>query len=312
MRTGRCDELRRGRGDDGASAAASCSALARERGHPARRRRHAPVEPLAGPADHRHAALPPQRRAAPLRRLAQQHLRPPRPRRHPRRRPRDRRLQRAAQLPARAARALGQLAVRRGGRTRASTRPGRRSSRACSRAAASPTPTTAGRASRTTSRSSTGRARSPSTRSSGGACGRTSPTRRSRSGSATPSPTSPRRRASPRSPTRSPPAAPARIDEGEPLPDLPNRLLEENLWRAIRYGLSGELIDFDRGEPVPARARLEQLIEWVAPVAEEIGAAPFLAVPGRERRRAPARALARGRDAARRSTPSRSRRERIG
>ena len=68
-------------------------------------------------------------------------------------------------------------------------------------------------------------------------------------------------------------------DEGEPLPDLPHRLLEENLWRAIRYGLPGELIDFDRGEPVPARARLETLIEWVAPVAEETGAAPFLAVP---------------------------------
>jgi len=68
-------------------------------------------------------------------------------------------------------------------------------------------------------------------------------------------------------------------DEGEPLPDLPHRLLEENLWRAIRWGLSGELIDFDRGEPVPARARIEALIEWVAPVAEETGAAPFLTVP---------------------------------
>src|SRR5215218_3025307 len=71
------------------------------------------------------------------------------------------------------------------------------------------------------------------------------------------------------------------LDEGERLPDLPHRLLEENLWRAIRYGLSGELIDFDRGEPVPARARLEQLLEWVAPVADEIGAAPFLVVPER-------------------------------
>ena len=69
------------------------------------------------------------------------------------------------------------------------------------------------------------------------------------------------------------------LDEGEPLPNLPNRLLEENLWRAIRYGLPGELIDFERGETVPARARIEQLIEWVAPVAGEIGAAPFLAVP---------------------------------
>ena len=69
------------------------------------------------------------------------------------------------------------------------------------------------------------------------------------------------------------------LDEGERLPDVPRRLLEENLWRAIRHGLAGELIDFERGESVPARARLEQLVDWVAPVADEIGVAPFLAVP---------------------------------
>src|SRR5215471_12175861 len=71
------------------------------------------------------------------------------------------------------------------------------------------------------------------------------------------------------------------LDEGEPLPDLPHRLVEENLWRAIRHGLSGELIDFERGEPVPARTRLEQLAEWVRPVAEELGAAEWLAIPER-------------------------------
>jgi carboxylate-amine ligase len=69
------------------------------------------------------------------------------------------------------------------------------------------------------------------------------------------------------------------IDEGEPLPSLPPRLIEENMWRAIRYGLSGELIDFDTSEVVPARARIERLVEWVAPAAEEIGAAPYLVVP---------------------------------
>jgi glutamate---cysteine ligase / carboxylate-amine ligase len=68
-------------------------------------------------------------------------------------------------------------------------------------------------------------------------------------------------------------------DEGEPLADLPPRLIEENFWRAIRYGLSGELIDLDRGDVVPARARLERLLEWAWPVAEEIGAAPWLAIP---------------------------------
>ncbi|MGZ4289493.1 MAG: carboxylate-amine ligase [Gaiellaceae bacterium] len=71
------------------------------------------------------------------------------------------------------------------------------------------------------------------------------------------------------------------LDEGETLPDLPNRLVEENLWRAIRHGLSGELIDFASGRPVAARERLEQLVEWVRPVAEELGAADWLSVPER-------------------------------
>jgi carboxylate-amine ligase len=69
------------------------------------------------------------------------------------------------------------------------------------------------------------------------------------------------------------------LDEGEPLPNLPHRLIEENMWRAIRYGLTGKMIDFERGDVVLARARIEALIEWVTPVAEEIGAAPYLLVP---------------------------------
>ena len=70
-------------------------------------------------------------------------------------------------------------------------------------------------------------------------------------------------------------------DEGRPVEPLPHRLIEENFWRAIRWGLPGELLDFDRGEPIPARQRLEELVEWVLPVAEEIGAAPYLAIPER-------------------------------
>jgi glutamate---cysteine ligase / carboxylate-amine ligase len=71
------------------------------------------------------------------------------------------------------------------------------------------------------------------------------------------------------------------LDEGETLPDLPHRLVEENLWRAIRHGLSGELIDFASGESIAARERLERLLEWVRPVAEELGAADWLSVPER-------------------------------
>ena len=69
------------------------------------------------------------------------------------------------------------------------------------------------------------------------------------------------------------------LDEGEPVPLPPNRMIEENTWRAIRYGLSGELIDLQTLRVRPARAALEELVEWVLPVAEELGAAPFLAVP---------------------------------
>ena len=69
------------------------------------------------------------------------------------------------------------------------------------------------------------------------------------------------------------------IDEREPLPDFQHRLIEENLWRAIRYGLSGELIDLASGDVRPARAHLEELVEWVLPVAEELGCADYLAIP---------------------------------
>ncbi|MGA9761899.1 MAG: YbdK family carboxylate-amine ligase [Gaiellaceae bacterium] len=69
------------------------------------------------------------------------------------------------------------------------------------------------------------------------------------------------------------------IDEGEPLVVQPHRMIEENLWRAIRWGLSGEMIDLRNGAVRSTRAAVEELIEWVMPVAEELGSAPFLAVP---------------------------------
>jgi carboxylate-amine ligase len=69
------------------------------------------------------------------------------------------------------------------------------------------------------------------------------------------------------------------VDEGEPLPDYPHRLIEENFWRAIRYGLSGELIDLTSGEVRPAREHIERLVEWVLPAAEELGCAGALAIP---------------------------------
>ncbi len=60
-------------------------------------------------------------------------------------------------------------------------------------------------------------------------------------------------------------------DEGVPAADLPNRLIEENLWRALRYGLDGDLLDYERLETYPAAAALDRLLEWTAPVRRELG-----------------------------------------
>ncbi len=61
------------------------------------------------------------------------------------------------------------------------------------------------------------------------------------------------------------------VDEGVPHSEHPPRLIEENLWRATRYGLDGRLIDFDRGEEYPARAAIERLAAWTEPMRAELG-----------------------------------------
>lgn len=50
-----------------------------------------------------------------------------------------------------------------------------------------------------------------------------------------------------------------------------NFLVAENLWRAQRYGLRGELIDFSRGELVPVSELVEEIIDRVRPDAEALG-----------------------------------------
>jgi len=56
--------------------------------------------------------------------------------------------------------------------------------------------------------------------------------------------------------------------DGAPLRD---REIEENLWRAIRHGMSGRLIDFRRGEEIEATAALEQLLAWTEPARTQLG-----------------------------------------
>jgi glutamate---cysteine ligase / carboxylate-amine ligase len=58
--------------------------------------------------------------------------------------------------------------------------------------------------------------------------------------------------------------------EGAGVP-LADREIEENLWRAIRYGLSGKLIDFRRGVEVEAREALDSVLAWVEPARSQLG-----------------------------------------
>jgi len=61
------------------------------------------------------------------------------------------------------------------------------------------------------------------------------------------------------------------VDEGVPFEDPAPRLIEENMWRAIRFGLDGKLIDLACAQEYPARAVIERLGEWTAPIRAELG-----------------------------------------
>ncbi len=67
------------------------------------------------------------------------------------------------------------------------------------------------------------------------------------------------------------------IDDGEPLADLRGRHIEENMWRAIRWGMSGELIDYERGmASVPAAERIQAQLADAAPEVASLGLEPYL------------------------------------
>lgn len=52
----------------------------------------------------------------------------------------------------------------------------------------------------------------------------------------------------------------------------PGTLIEENKWRAVRYGLDGNLIDLGKERELPARELIRELIEWfVDDVLDELG-----------------------------------------
>jgi carboxylate-amine ligase len=61
------------------------------------------------------------------------------------------------------------------------------------------------------------------------------------------------------------------IDTAVPFQAQPARMIEENMWRAIRFGLDGELLDLESLEPYPARGVVDRLLAWTEPVRSELG-----------------------------------------
>jgi carboxylate-amine ligase len=82
------------------------------------------------------------------------------------------------------------------------------------------------------------------------------------------------------------------VDDGVPFEDPAPRFVEENFWRAIRYGLDGRLIDLERREEFPAAEVADRLLAWTAPARAQLGIEPALPEEnGAQRQR---RALERG------------------
>jgi carboxylate-amine ligase len=48
-------------------------------------------------------------------------------------------------------------------------------------------------------------------------------------------------------------------------------LIQENKWRAVRYGLEGKLIDFGKNKEVPVKDLIRELLEFVDDVVDDLG-----------------------------------------
>ena len=65
-------------------------------------------------------------------------------------------------------------------------------------------------------------------------------------------------------------------DDGALPEPVRGRYIEENMWRAIRHGMQGRMIDFEKREEFDARAIPERLLAWTAPARAHMGIDPAL------------------------------------
>lgn len=61
------------------------------------------------------------------------------------------------------------------------------------------------------------------------------------------------------------------VDSGMTSEDLPGYLVEENFWRAIRYGLDGKMADFSAQSEYAGTEIFDRLATWAEPAACELG-----------------------------------------
>src|SRR4051794_41087298 len=83
-------------------------------------------------------------------------------------------------------------------------------------------------------------------------------------------------------------------DEGVHADPPPARLIEENMWRAIRSGLDGKMIDSERLEEFPAGALPDRLMAWTGPARAALGI--DVSLPGQNGAQRQREALGRGLD----------------
>ena len=75
-------------------------------------------------------------------------------------------------------------------------------------------------------------------------------------------------------------------DEGLLPEPVRGRYIEENMWRAIRFGMDGRMIDFERRQEFDARAIPDRLLAWTAPARAQLGIDPVIAAEnGAQRQR---------------------------
>lgn len=65
-------------------------------------------------------------------------------------------------------------------------------------------------------------------------------------------------------------------DEGRKLEIINTRELDENIWRATRFGLSGNLADFKKRREVPATDVIRELIEFTGVMNERLGLEKYI------------------------------------